>query len=571
MAEPLPTYPDTPDVSRILGALPFEWNTAFRGHGLDQLFHRLRVERGQWESGLLGDPSGPLVAILVLVADRLDAPLLEPALRTWLAQSIPGTGVQLCLPGGPDAVEAWLQSAGLSATVSAWHGADDLATAHPDAFVLFATPGDFLHPSLVASLCRLSMAETPPAVVVWNSVSRVPRGDANEMRYLRRPALQPLTLRHVNYPGGAFAVRGHMLAGLSVDPAQEFPATRGHLLLLEVLQTRPDACWDVLSEFLQIHWEDADPCRHPAANPAFFARYDALLPGAQMIGQPRQPYVVAPRRNVRSISVLIPYRDRPDLTVACLEAVAAQDLNGATLEIILIDNQSGADTVRALDDAVDRLGLRANVRSVSYAKAFNHSLQINLGAEASSGEVLVLLNNDCILDSPCTLFDCALWALEDRVGVVGPRQMSTTGALTSAGVVPVFVGHDFGAVVQDVTCDPVFAETVHETPCISFACAAVARHRFDDLGRLDPVDFPVAYNDIDFCLRALAAGLRNIHLGHLVVRHDQFSTRPRTDETPQRLILRKRHPHLWTLKETTLELDVQRAATVASIARSQGL
>ena len=316
---------------------------------------------------------------------------------------------------------------------------------------------------------------------------------------------------------------------------------------------------------MEFHWECADPCRNPASDPLWSGPYGTLFAHHQLrrTGQPRQPYVLDAGQRAERVSAVIPFRDRPDLTIPCLEALAKQALGDTALEVILVDNASTAETMRDVHAAVERLGLAEVTRTVRWDGAFNHSHQCNLGAEAASGDVLLFLNNDCRLLSPDCLTEIAAWTLADGVGVVGPTQVGRDGRITSAGVAPVFVGHDFGAVVQDVVYDPEFAETLHEAPCVSFACAAMSKQTFEAVGRLDPVDFPVAYNDIDFCLRAGEAGLVNVVAGYVQAEHDQFTTRPRTDEAPQRLTLRARHPSLWMGKETMLQVDAERMALIA--------
>jgi len=56
------------------------------------------------------------------------------------------------------------------------------------------------------------------------------------------------------------------------------------------------------------------------------------------------------------------------------------------------------------------------------------------------------------------------------------------------------------------------------------ACAAIRRDRYRDLGGLDEA-LGVANNDVDFCLRALSRGFRNVWTPHAVLLHHESVSR----------------------------------------------
>ena len=83
---------------------------------------------------------------------------------------------------------------------------------------------------------------------------------------------------------------------------------------------------------------------------------------------------------------------------------------------------------------------------------------------------------------------------------------------------------------------------------VTGACMLVSRACFSQLGGFDEATFPVAYNDVDFCLRAGAAGWRVVWTPFATLIHHESASRG-SDETPDnrarfardKAALRERH------------------------------
>ena len=68
---------------------------------------------------------------------------------------------------------------------------------------------------------------------------------------------------------------------------------------------------------------------------------------------------------------------------------------------------------------------------------------------------------------------------------------------------------------------------------VTGACMLVTRACFEALGGFDEQTFPVAYNDVDFCLRAGAAGWRTVWTPFARLLHRESASRG-SDEAPER-------------------------------------
>jgi GT2 family glycosyltransferase len=165
---------------------------------------------------------------------------------------------------------------------------------------------------------------------------------------------------------------------------------------------------------------------------------------------------------------------------------------------------------------------------VSLARAegsFNYSRWCNQGVASSSGEHVVLLNDDVLIEQPDWLEVMVGFLADSDVGVVGARLLFADGTLQHAGILlnaqPLhifrgFAGDDpgpFGLLQLD-----------REVSAVTGACLATPREVWDELGGLDE-DFPVAFNDVDYCLRARRTGRRVVWTPHASLYHFESQTR----------------------------------------------
>ena len=277
------------------------------------------------------------------------------------------------------------------------------------------------------------------------------------------------------------------------------------------------------------------------------ARAPALV---RMIGWPgAAPLRGAPVRvssnQARSISVVINYRDRSSTTATSLIALR-QQIRRSRLEIILIDNQSRRAERRAVRTVANQLfgaDPDAKVIHLAHDEAFNHSAQCNRAVASATGEVLVMLSNDCVLIDPYCLQRMADWAVEPGIGVVGPRLVDGDGLIAGAGMAVGPRATDADEVRLYEAELPYLSQIVRRTNGASFACAAVARETWQRFGGADASAFPIDYNDADFCLRLTEAGLSHIYLGSHRARHSAGLADLRTRERVEELhgVLAERH------------------------------
>jgi len=172
---------------------------------------------------------------------------------------------------------------------------------------------------------------------------------------------------------------------------------------------------------------------------------------------------------------------------------------------------------------------------------FNFSQKINLGARAATGDYILVLNDDVEAKRPDWLRQLMGWVQQPGVGVVGPKLFFPDGRLQHVGIV-VQHGNPGHPYYRASGTDPGHAEMNH-TPrnwlAVTGACQLVSRRVFDAVGGYDE-NLPLNFNDVDFCMRILAQGLRSVFVPQAELYHfegitklvevgNQLTTRYETD------------------------------------------
>jgi O-antigen biosynthesis protein len=117
---------------------------------------------------------------------------------------------------------------------------------------------------------------------------------------------------------------------------------------------------------------------------------------------------------------------------------------------------------------------------------------------------------------------------ESDVGAVGATLLWPSRIVQHAGVV---LGMNFAAVHafnERINGDPGYADLLnvsHECSAVTGACLLTRRRLLIDCGGLDGVHFPVNFNDVDFCLKLRASGLRIIVTPDAKLLHRESASR----------------------------------------------
>lgn len=219
----------------------------------------------------------------------------------------------------------------------------------------------------------------------------------------------------------------------------------------------------------------------------------------------------------RRTSVIVPVFNAPDETAACLKSLR-KTIDPRTARVIIINDGSADARIAPLLDSYSKaegFALMSNERNLGYTRT------INIGVRAAGQDDVVLLNSDTIV-TPGWL---------DGL-IEAARRADNTGTVTAMGdnagafsfpekdkpnPKPDGVSH---AEHVDAILRRTSAHAPVEVPTGSGFCLFIRRAVFDRIGLFDEEAFPRGYGEEnDFCMRAAAAGFRNVISPYAYVYH----------------------------------------------------
>lgn len=225
------------------------------------------------------------------------------------------------------------------------------------------------------------------------------------------------------------------------------------------------------------------------------------------------------------VSLLIPFRDRASLLRTCVLSVLERT-RYAQFEIVGIDNGSVDPATRAV---MDELAARdPRVRFVRHDAPFNYSALNNVGAAHARGEHLLLLNNDTEVISGEWLEAMLEHSQRPEVGVVGAQLLYADRRIQHAGVIIGLggvAGHSHLMLAHGHPGYFARPRLIQNLSAVTFACAMTRRDVFERLGGLNETDLTVAFNDIDYCLRAREAGYLVVYTPYASLYHRESASR----------------------------------------------
>ncbi|HMJ73585.1 MAG TPA: glycosyltransferase [Solirubrobacterales bacterium] len=202
------------------------------------------------------------------------------------------------------------------------------------------------------------------------------------------------------------------------------------------------------------------------------------------------------------------------------------------LELVIVDNGSSDESLELVRsvDAPFPISIVANAHNESFSDACNQ------GAELAGGELLLFLNNDiepfergwlgellgCLRESGAGAVAATLLCQDDEHELdfshgYGVQHRGLTFAIEGDRAVPVLRGWEDDpldeALGEDVECDAVAA-----------ACLLVEKSTFGEVGGFTTGYF-YGCEDVDFCLKLRAAGMRVVCSGRSLAIHHPASSR----------------------------------------------
>jgi O-antigen biosynthesis protein len=233
------------------------------------------------------------------------------------------------------------------------------------------------------------------------------------------------------------------------------------------------------------------------------------------------------------VTVIIPTRDGGPLLKKCMHSIFDGTVYD-NFEVVVVDNQSES---RETIDFLRSLSKRSNVTVLRYDFPFNYSSINNFAEKHASGEILCFLNDDVEAIEPGWLSEMVSHALRPDIGAVGAKLLYGDGFIQHAGVVMGIGGFASHAHRLYPATHPGYAGRaclVQNFSAVTGACLVMRRDVFRAVGGFDEDNLPVAFNDVDLCLRVREAGYRVLWTPYAVLHHYESYSRGDDQMSPEK-------------------------------------
>jgi glycosyltransferase involved in cell wall biosynthesis len=439
--------------------------------------------------------------------------------------------------------------------VAASQDALDMATGE---FIALLDHDDELHPQALAKVAQ-RLAEDELVDYVYTDEDKIDN-DGNHYDVFKKPAFDPVRLAAQNYCCHFSVFRSSLLDDIGgfrkgFDGSQDFD-----LILRATERARRIAhIGQVLYHWRAIPGSAASV--HDAKPYAFDSAVKATKEHMARTNQQADVWMsdegfiqIRPKMNESPrVSIVIPTRGDAKRIWGVHTCLVEHAVNSilrqttyANYEIVVVHDYKDGAPIYNID-----LGADPRVKVVPYQAPFNFSDKCNVGVKASSGDVIVLLNDDVQLVSPDWLETFVAMLQYEGVGMVGPMLLLEDGRIQSAGHTNIPTPHNLGSGLssKSVGSFGMFALT-RRVSGVTAACAAISRDVYEELGGFS-IDFPACFNDLDFCYKLTESGRHIVWTPLVRLYHFESLTRDPTVQPHEMQMLERRWKRMFGKEDYT--------------------
>jgi glycosyltransferase involved in cell wall biosynthesis len=208
------------------------------------------------------------------------------------------------------------------------------------------------------------------------------------------------------------------------------------------------------------------------------------------------------------------------------------------VRIVLVDDFSSPEVVARLARLPARLV--AKTTNEGYAAALRAGLALT-----EPDEDVVVLNDDVIAHQGWleALQECAYSDRNEHAGILGPKLLYPDGRIQSAGSYrsldqPLWFDHCYRFQAGDYPA----ANVERPVLAMTSACMYIKRRVLDTIPPFG--EYPMGYDDVDYCLRAWEAGFETVYCPHGTLTHLESATRG-GGRSPRELVSQERFWQRW--------------------------
>ena len=225
------------------------------------------------------------------------------------------------------------------------------------------------------------------------------------------------------------------------------------------------------------------------------------------------------------VTAIIPSRDQGEMLRTCIDSVIKYHDNKVQLDIIVVDNDSqDTDTLEYLE----HLSRLSNMTIHRRPGDFNYAAINNEAVALARGNIIAFINNDIEAIKNGWLSRMAAQANRPEIGAVGAKLLYPDDTIQHGGIllgIGGVAGHAHKYLPAEADGYQMRLRLAHNLSAVTAAALVMKKSCFEQVGGFDAESFPVNYNDVDLCLRLMAAGYRNIFCPEAVLIHHESRSR----------------------------------------------
>jgi len=220
------------------------------------------------------------------------------------------------------------------------------------------------------------------------------------------------------------------------------------------------------------------------------------------------------------VSIVIPTHNRKDKLIRLIDSILQSYYPKDKLEIIVVDDASTDGTYEEITERYKNLLDKRILKIIRTDKEILVAKARNLGIKNSKGEYIFLIDDDNIVDEDTIGLLVKFMKEHPEVGVVAPLMLyyDEPNKVWCAGVKRNYITSVTTFLYRDKKINEIKEEIVEsEDFPNSFM---VRREIFEKVGLFDDKNFPIHYEEADFCVRVRKAGYRVVCYTRAKVWHD---------------------------------------------------
>lgn len=289
----------------------------------------------------------------------------------------------------------------------------------------------------------------------------------------------------------------------------------------------------------------AKPYAYEAAKRAILASIErhgiqgAKVEDSRIIGLYKVTY---PVKGEPKISIIIPNKDHKKDLKRCIKSILKSTYKN--YEIIIVENNSKEKNIFKYYKKLEK---NPNIKIEKCEMSiFNYSKLNNYGASKASGEYFVFLNNDTKIITNNWLETIISNCQREEIGAIGAKLIYKNKRIQHAGVVLNLTGTAGHVNWNEKENNPGYFGRImiqQNVSAVTGALLGVSKKIFEQVNGFDGT-FPIAYNDVDFCLKIQDIGKLITYNPYIEAYHYESQSRGYEDTEEKQKRLKKEESKL---------------------------